>query len=233
MAQDRKSIIASVQTPLGLFALVVLVGEAILVAIAVRATGNDVTILILGILIVLFSVVVAVGLMARGKPHEASKNGDWNRKYDVFLSSVLAGFGNDARLLGEKNVAMQIVRCLEQECKFSIYYAGREVSSAKDFDHSHIGARKDLQALRDSKYFLMLYPERVTSSVLFEAGFALDHCKSSIYLVRNKDDLPYLMRRLPEIYPSLRTFTFTEPKEILDMIKTHREDLFRPEDSTS
>jgi hypothetical protein len=59
MPEDRKSIISSVQTPLGLFALVVLVGEAILVAIAVRATDQNVTILISGTLLILFSLDIS------------------------------------------------------------------------------------------------------------------------------------------------------------------------------
>lgn len=149
------------------------------------------------------------------------------RKYDVFLSSVLAGFSNDSRLLQEKQVALAVKTCLEQECKFTVYYAGGDVQSAADFDRSHLGAKQDIAALHDSRYFLLLYPERVTSSVLFEAGFALNHCDASIYFVRDNNDLPYLMRRLPEAVAGVKTCTYRETEDILKVLRRHRHDLFR------
>jgi hypothetical protein len=215
-----------VQTPLGFSTLVVLISEVILIGLATRASGVDFTILILGILGLLFVLVFLVFRMTKAGPEDARGTITRSRKYDVFLSSVLAGYGDDSRLQAEQAVALEIATCLEQECDFVVYYAGREVTSAKDFDGTHIGARSDLQALRDSRYFLMLYPEKVTSSVLFEAGFALDHCQASVYLVHDQDHLPYLMRRLPEVNRTARIFTFDQPADILRMIKRHRKNLF-------
>jgi hypothetical protein len=233
------SIIRSVQTPLGFSALVVLVIESILGGLAVRATGRDFTILLVGMLATVLLLVVAVFWTAgSGAASLASKvppqpgisvrpTPPSTRKYDVFLSSVLAGFADDARLLKEKELALAVSKCLEQECGFTVYYAGRDVQSSHDFDGSHIGAKRDIDALRDSRYFLMLYPERVTSSVLFEAGFALSHCEASIYFVKDPRDLPYLMRRLPEAFAELKTFTYQDAEGILKVVKHHRQDLFK------
>jgi hypothetical protein len=144
----------------------------------------------------------------------------------VFLSSVLAGFQDDAKLQEEKEFALAVVCCLEQECKYEVYYAGRDVSSTKDFDASHISARADIDALRQSRYFLLIYPQRIISSVIFEAGMALEKCEASIYFVRDHQDLPYLMRRLTEAVGNVKAYKYQSAEDITKVIKLHRKSLF-------
>jgi hypothetical protein len=74
--------------------------------------------------------------------------------------------------------ALDIATALEQEYRFTVYYAGHDVRSTKDFDASQVGAREDL---RHSRHFIMLFPQKVTSSVLFEAGYAFQRCETSSY----------------------------------------------------
>jgi hypothetical protein len=160
----RASIIRSVQTPLGFLSLLVLVVEVILGGLAIRATGTDFTILVAGMLAILFASLVAVLVIARRSSATpfavpARTPDRPARKYDVFLSSVLAGFADDSRLREEKQTALAIERCLV-ECGFSVYYAGKNVKSRADFDTSHLGAKQDISALKDSRYFILLYPER-------------------------------------------------------------------------
>jgi hypothetical protein len=85
---------------------------------------------------------IVAGAIPSNGPNRATK-----RKYDGFFSSVLAGFADDSRLLHEKKTALAIVKCLEQECSFTVYYAGRDVQSISDFDGSHLGAKQDITAL--------------------------------------------------------------------------------------
>jgi hypothetical protein len=60
--KGRASIISAVKTPLGFFALVVLITEVILGGLAARATGLDFTLLVIGMLIVLISLIVVVAV---------------------------------------------------------------------------------------------------------------------------------------------------------------------------
>ena len=62
--QERTSIIGAVKTPLGFFALAVLVGEAGLLAFAAKAEGMDRTIGILGMIVLLFASGAAVYFLA-------------------------------------------------------------------------------------------------------------------------------------------------------------------------
>jgi hypothetical protein len=222
----RALIIQQVRTPIAFFTLVVLVTEAILAALAVRVTGLNLTLLLVGMILLLFALVLAVVLTRHTRA--ALEDADvTKRKYDVFLASVLAGFDDDTRLLTERKAALAIATTLEQECRFTVYYAGRDVRSTKDFDASHLGAKEDLEALRDSRHFIMLFPQKVTSSVLFEAGYAFQRCETSTYFVHNRNDLPYLMRRLPEVHSSfVRILTYEDAADVIRLIKTRREQLF-------
>lgn len=67
-AESRASIIETVQTPLGFFALVVLVVEAIFGIIAAMSEGTDRTYLVVGMLVLIFLLVVMVGAMAVLRP---------------------------------------------------------------------------------------------------------------------------------------------------------------------
>ncbi len=47
-----------------------------------------------------------------------------------------------------------------------------------------------------SRTFALVYPEPIVTSALFEAGYALALKLPSRYFVRDRDDLPYLMKEL-------------------------------------
>jgi hypothetical protein len=241
------NIIRTVQTPLGFLTLCVLVCEGILAGLALRASGTDFTVLIWGFLLVLVIMVVLVSLAylrerkrpEAGEPVGAIRSDRLNilhpaaelpgrpaSRYDVFLSSVLAGFHDDVKLQQEKQCALAVATCLERECNYTVYYAGRDVGSFKDFDPAYLSARADIDALKQSRYFLLVYPEPVVSSVLFEAGIALDHCEASIYFVRNLQDLPNLMRRLAEAVGRVKACVYQEPADIVTVLKRHRKSLF-------
>jgi nucleoside 2-deoxyribosyltransferase len=57
-----------------------------------------------------------------------------------------------------------------------------------------------MEVLQNSGSFVMLYPQKLTSSALFEAGYALALGRPSLFFVRDEKDLPYLMQRLPEAF---------------------------------
>lgn len=103
MAKPRVAIIEAVKRPLGFFTLVVLVGEVILGGLATRAAGSDFTLLIVGMLALLFALVIVVFRLAKSGEQPVAP-APKSRRYDVFLSSVLAGYEDDERLLAEKSL---------------------------------------------------------------------------------------------------------------------------------
>lgn len=153
---------------------------------------------------------------ARRRPH----------KYDVFVSSPLAAFETDDEISEDHRRIEKLVEYLEKELAFRVYWAGRNIESKADFDDGSISAHEDVVAIMDSKCFLLLYPGKIVSSVLFEAGIALRGCLVSIYVVGQRDDLPFLMKHAAEAFDNVRTCETSLPDEAIALFRRHGRNFF-------
>ena len=149
------------------------------------------------------------------------------RKYDVFFSSPLAGLSSDEEIKQYHDEIAPIVDCLENELDYRVFWAGKRIRSKADFEEPGFSAIDDVDALKESKYFVMYYPRRVASSVLFEAGIALRTCLFSIYFVNDKSDLPFLMASTSDVFTNVRIHKPATPSECLKILRKHGKKLFR------
>lgn len=150
-----------------------------------------------------------------------------NPTYDVFVSCPMAATSNEEEYQTLRNQALEVVQCLEKECGLTAFFAGRNVESPDMFDEPDYAVYRDLGALRASQYFLLLYPERMVSSVLVEAGYALALGKKAVYFVKDKKHLPFILRHLDAIF-STKVYEYTSVDKILKLLRTHKENLFIP-----
>lgn len=127
------------------------------------------------------------------EPAHARPRSSW----DVFLSAPMAAYRTEKKYREQHAIVEQVFTTLVKDCKLQVYWAGEKIRSMKDFDTLDLSVDADLSALHSSTSFMLIYPERLTSSVLFEAGYALALDKGSHYFVRDRKDLPFLMRELP------------------------------------
>lgn len=135
-------------------------------------------------------------------------------KHDVFLAAVMAGHEGDAQYKVNRESVLALKRTLEQKngCK-SVFYAGTNIASMAGFDDDTLALNVDLQEMRASRNFVLYYPEKIASSVLFEAGWALVLGKPSIYIVRDRDDLPFLLNNASQAFKEQRVRVFECPDE--------------------
>lgn len=226
------NIIKEVKTPVGLFALVVLVCNGILGYAATQATGTDLTLIIIGLLVLMLFLVVSVAYIASksrdGLMASDSQQGDQVvLKHEVFVSAPMAGYEDEEKYKEMRQHVLKIMDALRKECKFtSVVYAGRDIESIQDFEAADLSVNDDFSALKSSKFFLLLYPEKIVSSVLFEAGWGLALDKPSIYFVRNMNHLPFLMKQASQAFKFIRIYEYKTVDDILRLIKSHREKLF-------
>lgn len=233
-SKGRVNIIQSIQTPLGFFSLIILVTEAILGLLAVKAAGSDFTILMVAMVGIMLLSIMVVALIAYKRPIILTKghnqhielpeaNGD-----GVFISSPMAGFGDDEKFQNVRQDMMRLVEIFRLECNFQfVYYAGQNIQSIKDFDLEDIALEKDINALKKSKYFIMIYPDEIVSSVLFEAGWAQSMGKSSIYFVRDENHLPFLMKKAAQAIETVKIYRYEDIDDIIRIIQKHKNDLFK------
>lgn len=149
-------------------------------------------------------------------------------EYDVFLSCPMAGMKNDARYQEVRAEVLSIVDCLEKECKFQVFYAGRDVEARTDFDADFdFSLAKDIRTLEESQYYLLYYPEKVLSSVLVEAGIALALKKSALYFVHDRRHLPFMLRKAETVAP-VKVCEFKTVDAVLAVIRNYGKGLFEP-----
>jgi len=118
-------------------------------------------------------------------------------KYDVFLSVPMASFKDDSEYQPFRTEILKVIHALH-DCGLSVFCALEAIDSMSKFDTHGISTRDDIDILEHSGSFVMIYPQKLATSALFEAGYALALGRPSLYFVRNEAELPYLMQRLPE-----------------------------------
>ncbi len=147
--------------------------------------------------------------------------------FDVFVSCPMAAAQSEERYQSLRAEALRVVDCLEKDCGMTAFFAGRNVDSPDGFDEPDYAVVRDLGALRASRYFLLLYPERMVSSVLVEAGYALALDKKAVYFVKDSKHLPFMLRHLDRVFPA-KVYEYTSVEKILRLLREHGKNLFEP-----
>jgi nucleoside 2-deoxyribosyltransferase len=138
---------------------------------------------------------------------------------DLFISIPMASLTGQIVYAKHRELAISITREVEASFDFQrVYCAAKEIKSPDDMDMEDESAEKDLNALGASKHFLLIYPEKLVSSCLVEAGYALALDIPSTYFVRNPDDLPYMLRKAAEVY-RVRLHTYKNNDHLLQVIR--------------
>lgn len=142
--------------------------------------------------------------------------------YDVFLASPMAAFEDEAAYKTQREQVAAIKEALRTHSEIGkVYDAGDKIRGVR-WDPRDFAAEVDLEALRHSRNFLLVYPARIASSVLFEAGYALGMGKPAVYVVRKTETLPYLMQELnnlSRIYPQVRIWECEDTAAIVERIR--------------
>jgi len=146
--------------------------------------------------------------------------------FDVFLSAPMAGLRSAAKYRAFRAEMLTVVAALES-CGLTVFFAGRDLESPDQFDEQDASVVRDIEALNASRYMLMIYPERVVSSVLVEAGYALAKGMKAVYFVRDVKHLPFLLRHLDRVHP-LKIYEYETIDRVVTLIRKHRAKLFEP-----
>lgn len=131
-------------------------------------------------------------------------------EHDVFLSAPMAAYADDAQFQAGRAGFKKVYDALTQDCGLRVYWAAANITTMKDYQTIDVSVQEDLAALNASRYFVLLYPQSLVTSALFEAGYALALKLPSRYFVRERSDLPFLMRELAGAVPDIHIHTRSE-----------------------
>jgi TIR domain len=141
--------------------------------------------------------------------------------HDVFISCPMTSLPDDG-YTKMRNTIEALTDAMNAK-GFTAYSAVRRILTRDTVDPETIAAEQDLPALTTSRNFLMIYPGKILSSCLLEAGYALVAGIPSLYFVKSDDDLPYLLRGAVESFRNTRRVKFRDESEIVKFFERYPE----------
>jgi hypothetical protein len=151
-------------------------------------------------------------------------------KYDVFLAAPMAGIETDEEYQAIRSLCLEVLALMRSHCGVATYYfVGEKLETKAQFESFDVAAEMDFDAIGASRDFVLIYPRKVASSVLAEAGFALARGIPLTLFARDADDLPYLLRQggLPrDRYPEVHVRPYETPEKLKQIIRNDGANLF-------
>jgi hypothetical protein len=211
-------ILKEVKTPLSFLTLVVIIMGGLLVYLAQKADGVNYTILLIAILLLIsIPIIFVTVLLLRGTNRQVELTSDekiTTYKYDVFLSMPMASL-NDADYVSVRKFGLDVTKYLREHCNQSrVKFVGEFIEDKGEFDPNDTAVLDDLEDIKNSKYFVMIYPERIVTSVLVEAGIALALGKVCRYFAKSREDLPFLMQQSEQAFTNVRIYEYADLEDI-------------------
>lgn len=155
-------------------------------------------------------------------------------EFDVFIAAAMAGHEGDTAYQANRDVVMSLIEVLKKDCGCpEVFYAGTQMPSMDKFDPETLALQMDLTALRKSRNFILYYPEKLPSSALYEAGWALVLGKPSLYLTGEGDPtvtgLPFLLDDAAQAFRERRVRIFRCPDGVsmLNEVRKYGTKLFQ------
>jgi hypothetical protein len=147
-------------------------------------------------------------------------------RHDVFIAHPMYAADSDEKYKTIRSLALSVSELLEAN-GHRCHVPGRSVESKEGLLDPGFAFKNSAQAIREAKYFLMLYPEPMVSTVLVEAGEAVALGKRAIYFVRSRSDLPYGLRQ-SESLDCVKIYECIDREGVLALFKNHGIRVFEP-----
>lgn len=148
-------------------------------------------------------------------------------EYDLFVSAPMTSV-SEKDYKKTRNLTLTAIKHIKDACQFEkVYFAGQYIEKVDKVDPPSISANQDLNALRASRYYLLIYPSPLVTSTIVEAGFALALKIPSLYLVHDINHLPFMLRGAAEAYaPHVRILQFANETDLPRLIDQYSRKIF-------
>lgn len=129
---------------------------------------------------------------------------DYN--FDIFVATPMSAYVDQESYSRNRDNIVKLYQEFRRKNEFIRFFCpALGLSDVNRFDPNENALIQDLLALESSEAFIFYYmppvPEK-PSSVFVEAGMALTLRLPSVYLVRSRSDLPYMLREADKVTQS-------------------------------
>lgn len=224
-----------IRTPLSFLSLVIIATEGLLYSLSSSGTEVHKTIITIGMVflpfIVLFIFYILFKPQDNGFEGAALKieeeNKETGRSYDLFVSVPMAAFDEGYEYEVFRASILDAIRGIKKSCSFSnVFFAGQEIGSFKDFESEDLSIVEDYTALKNSKNFVLIYPQKLATSALIELGWAMVMKKPIIIFSKKRDSLPYLMKNADAVYKNIAIYDYKTSADIQNKFSNNKHKLF-------
>jgi len=138
------------------------------------------------------------------------------KEHDVFISIPMTGLDNEEKYNEMHQEAVEIGRVFTQEPGINdVYCAAIRYKTLNQIENALVAS--DLDHLKKSKRFILIYPEKLVTSCLVEAGYAINLGIQCIFFVRTEKDLPYILKEIGQKANNVFTFEYGD-EDLSDFI---------------
>jgi len=173
-------------------------------------------------LLALALIGLGVFMILRGD-HASKTPAKREIKYDVFLAAPMAGTDTEEEYQAVRSLCLEVLALMRAHCGVASYYfVGEKLETKAAFESYDVAAEMDFDAISASRNFVLVYPRKLASSVLAEAGFALARGIPLTLFARDANDLPYLLRQggLPhDRYPDVHVRPYETAEKLKQIIR--------------
>ena len=222
--------IAHIDTPIKLLAIIVVVTEIVLTAIIYTLSLGSVEKLII-IIGMIAALLITAFAAFKSSTQTVVTSGNLDEvipamRYDVFISAPMASVNQDEYEKMRRWVLD--VHDTFERYKYTAFYAGKHLMDRDEFEDPAEAVKADLKAVDESSNFVMIYPQRVATSGLVELGYALARNKRIWILIKNEDDLPYLMKKLDAAYDNVAITKYDNDDHFMNLLEASHQQILRP-----
>lgn len=140
---------------------------------------------------------------------------------NVFIASPIAGFESKTDYKKYRLLIKNVIEKIKAlEFIDNVFSEIVEINDIINYDSPQNSVLKDFYNILHSDFFILFYPQKVSSSALIELGYAIAERKKILILSPKKEILPYLVPGLDKVYNNvtINIEKYSE-KNILRVIK--------------
>ncbi|MCK9388530.1 MAG: toll/interleukin-1 receptor domain-containing protein [Sulfuritalea sp.] len=137
----------------------------------------------------------------------------------VFIGAPMASLPRSEYAEMRRNVLLVRDALKQHTSATEIYCPCERISSPGKFDDVKKAIYEDFKILKESEYYLFLYPQKSASSVLLEMGYAIALSKKTKIFTRRRSELPFMLKRADEAIRNLQVFPYRSVDQIVGKIE--------------
>lgn len=134
--------------------------------------------------------------------------------FEVYLSTPIS---SDEEYREHRSHVDTMVKKFEEELGAGkVYSPGQDKQGIPELEQSDVIAKGELGALELSKRFIMVLPDRIYSSALVEAGYALALNIPSVYFIKERVHLPSSLQEVCQNTKKVKIYKYEDFDDIIN-----------------